>query len=388
MLNYLSIRGNPIISKTGEYEIKDTGSIDRYGDKVYKIQSSLFPLSYYERLGKTIVSERKSVNKISDLQYEYKKEYTKFIAEFNLEHYLLNIGDLIHITEDYYYNIINEPFQIISIKRSANGSERGSKIVALSCRLLKDNTYNTVFKEVEASNIKSISSLDPTDYLTDKNILSTRYITQFGEAYNSIGKTTAVVSKIDKIAKFNVSDFTNIDTSNIVFAINDIYYQTTLVEQDSQYLSFLLINDKVENIDLVKVNDIAYIYQNELTVNKSYTVSEYQSSRTSNKLYFSYSLKDIYDSIIVRVYESNTYESATMLEDVTEPTLILQTQTREDKFLIGNSENCNLKYDIKYDKYYTIHLTIVSLQEDLYPQEKITVYTPTNSYTIDYKGGA
>lgn len=44
--------------------------------------------------------------------------------------------------------------------------------------------------------------------------------------------------------------------------------------------------------------------------------------------------------------------------------------------------------NVKYDKYYTIHLTIVSLQEDLYPQEKITVYTPTNSYTIDYKGGA
>ena len=60
---------------------------------------------------------------------------------------------------------------------------------------MKDNTYNNVFKEVEASNIKSISSLDPTDYLTDKNILSTRYVTQFGEAYNSIGKTAVVVSK-------------------------------------------------------------------------------------------------------------------------------------------------------------------------------------------------
>ena len=120
LLNYLSIRGNPIIFKTGEYEIKDTGSIDRYGDKLYKLQSSLFPLSYYEKLGKTIISERKSANKINDIQYEYKKEYTKFIAEFNLEHYLLNIGDLIYITEDYYYNIINEPFQIISIKRTAN----------------------------------------------------------------------------------------------------------------------------------------------------------------------------------------------------------------------------------------------------------------------------
>lgn len=387
-LNYLSIRGNPIISKTGEYEIKDTGSIDRYGDKVYKISSSIFPLSYYEKLGKTIINERKSVNKISNTNYEYKKEYTKFVAEFTIEHYLLNIGDLIYITEDYYYHIDNEPFQVIGIDRQNTGTERSAKIIALSCKLLKDYTYNNIFKEVEASNIKSISSLDPTDYLTDKNILATRYTTQFGESYSSIGKTANIIDKIDKSVKFNISNFTNIDTSNLVFAINDIYYQTVLIEQDNIYLTFLLINDKEDNINKVKVGDIAYIYNNELSTNKALTVLNYQSSRSSNKLFFSYDLKDVYDSVIVRVYESNDYESATMLSDTDEPTLIVQTQTRENKMLIGNTGNCNLKYDIEPDKYYTIHLTIVSLQEDLYPQEKITVYTPTNSYTIDYKGGA
>ena len=225
-----------------------------------------------------IVSERKSVeyDNLSKM-FSYDSKRTKFVAEFSLDNYTIALGDLIYITEDYFYDIVKEPFKVIGISRinSTNG-ERKTKIKALSINLKKDDIVSE-FEEVETSAIKSISSLDPTNYLTDKTILNATHTNDFGEVYTPTQNTSKVLSINGNEVEISTVAV-DLDTEEIILSIRDQFFDMVSLENKIVYVSAILLGD----LSKIEVGDSVYIYKKSTTTSTSSEIS-YVSARGKDK---------------------------------------------------------------------------------------------------------
>lgn len=370
-LNYLSIRGNPLVVKNGEYSFEDKYSIDRYGEKTVSIKSGLFDLEYFNKFANMIVSERKSVEYDSMLNmFFYDSKRTKFIAEFSLDNYTIALGDLIYITEDYFYNIVKEPFKVIGISRinSTNG-ERKTKIKALSVNLKKDKLVSE-FEEVETSSIKSISSLDPTNYLTDKTILNATYTNDFGEVYTS----TQNVSKVLSINGNEVEISTvavDLDTEEIILSIRDQFFDMVSLENDISSVHAILLGD----LSSIEVGDSVYIYKKSIT-SKPSEIS-YTSAKGKDKLYLEWNCSTAYDYSSITVFEVGSYEEAIATGKTTTANI---SNFKGSKIIVGASRDIDLA--IQQDKYYVIKIVLFDLDGKEIDDGKITIYSPNSTKTI------
>ena len=370
-LNYLSIRGNPLVFKNGEYSLEDKYSIDRYGEKSISLKTGLFELEYLNRLANVMVSERKSVEYDSlTNSFYYDEKRTKFIAEFTLENYTIGLGDIIYITEDYYYNIVKEPFKIIGLSRinSSNG-DRTLKVKALSVTLSKAKIEN-IFKEVETSAITSISSLDPTNYLTDKTILNTSHTDEFGEVYSPTNNLSSVISVSGNQIEISTSFIQGIDVGNIMLSIKDQFFNMVSLENNIHSSKVIVLGDA----STISVGDSVYIYMKATKVTSA-DIS-YASERTSNKLYLSWKTSQIYEKCMLSISESSSYENAIASTRVE----LASLEYSKDNIVIGLSNEWKL--DIKQNKYYTIVVSLVLLDDSTIKDTKITVFSPTSSKTI------
>lgn len=373
-LNYLSIRGNPLVVKNGEYSFEDKYSIDRYGEKTVSIKSGLFDLEYFNKFANMIVSERKSVeyDNLSKM-FSYDSKRTKFVAEFSLDNYTIALGDLIYITEDYFYDIVKEPFKVIGISRinSTNG-ERKTKIKALSINLKKDDIVSE-FEEVETSAIKSISSLDPTNYLTDKTILNATYTNDFGEAYVSTQNTSKVLSINGNEVEISTVAV-DLDTEEIILSIRDQFFDMVSLENKIGSVSAILLGD----LSKIEVGDSVYIYKKSTTTTTS-TSSEisYVSARGKDKLYIEWSCSTAYDDSSIRVFEESSYEDAIKAGKTVKGNKV---NFKGSKIIVGAGRDIDLL--IEQDKYYVIKVVLFDLDGKEIDDGKITLYSHSSTKTI------
>jgi hypothetical protein len=370
-LNYLSIRGNPLIYKNGTYSSEDKYSIERYGEKKYSLKTGLFTLDYLNRLSNVMISEMKSVEYDSiNKVFTYDKTQTKFVAEFSIDYYNIAIGDIIYISEDYYYGMVKEPFKIIKISRTGSTTSRQVKIKAISLNMIK-KPFITKLEEIETSAISSISVLSPTDYLTDKTLLNTPYTNEFGEVYAPYSSSTKVVRKDGNNIYIDTGFIENI--SNIVACINDEYYTAISVSTEASEVMLTLLGDTSN----IKIGDIVYIYVKSLSSTATKEIT-YTTAKASEKIYVQYKSNTIVEYADIKLYQSNTYSEAIAVTSAMSPIAIFRTD--EDTILIKNDGK--FTYPVDKTKFYTIIITLYYLDGTKYTDTKKCVYSPLSSIVI------
>lgn len=370
-LNYLAIRGNPLVYKNGTYTSEDKYSIERYGEKKYSLKTGLFTLEYLNRLSNVMISEMKSVEYDSiNKVFSYDKSQTKFIAEFSIDSYSIEIGDIVYLSEDYYYGMVREPFKIIKISRTGSTTTRQTKFKAISLNMIKKD-FITTLSEIETSAISSISVLNPTDYLTDKTLLNTSYTNEFGEIYNIYSSSTKVTAKDGNNITINTAFIENI--ANIVMCINDEYYTALATSSEPAEITVTLLGDTSN----IKVGDTVYIYTKTLSTTSVKEIT-YTTAKASEKIYVQYTPNTIFESADIKLYESSSYADAVAITSASTPVKIFNT----DETIVLIKTDGKFKYSVDKSKFYTIIIKLNYIDGTSYTDTKKCIYSPLSSIVI------